>query len=51
MNNWIIIAQSYSDSPPVSWLVLHSITKRSHTCETLEEAEVIAKALNEMEEE
>lgn len=50
MKLWEVVEQYYSEHSPVSWLVMNSISKRSHTCETLEEAEVIAKALNEMEE-
>jgi len=46
---WEVIEQYYSEHSPVSWLVIHTETKRTHTCSTLEEAEVIVKALNELE--
>lgn len=50
MSNWTITSLSYGNEPHISWMVINSVTKRTHTCSTLEEAEVIVKALNELEE-
>jgi len=47
---WEVIEQYYSEHSPVSWLVINSISKRSHTCNSAEEANAIAESLNKLEE-